>query len=136
MVLRAIAAVALVSASFAPTAQVAAAPASPSASASGGVCAKLTADYEQINKALALTYAEGVGDDSAPRETNRQVETANNLSRASMTLTLMQAHHCSMPDYEPSVARYMSPALTCATDMLKSGADAASCKMESWQPSK
>lgn len=136
MLIRTLSALTLAGASiFAlPSSSIAAPAAAPAAAA--GVCSKLAADYDQIDKALALTFAEGVGDNSAPRETNRQIENANYLSRASMMLTLMAAHHCSMPDHAPSDARYMTPALTCATDMIKTGADAPSCKTDNWQPSK
>jgi hypothetical protein len=110
-----------------------AAPTGGASTASGAVCGKLSADYDQVEKALALTYAEGVGDNSAPRDTSRKIEESNDLARASMMLTLMQAHHCQMPDHAPSDMRYMSNALTCATDMLRSGADAPSCKTDTWQ---
>jgi hypothetical protein len=137
MFIRSVSALALASASILVTPQMAtAAPAAAAAPATPGVCSKLAADYDQIDKALALTYAEGVGDNSAPRETNRQIESANYLARGSMTLTLMQAHHCAMPDHASSDSRYISAALNCATDMLKSSADAPSCKMDTWQPSK
>jgi hypothetical protein len=110
-----------------------AAPTGGTSAASGGVCSKLSVDYDQVEKSLALTYAEGVGDNSAPRDTSRKIEESNDLSRAFMMLTLMQAHHCEMPDHAPSEMRYMSNALTCATDMLRSGADAPSCKTGTWQ---
>jgi hypothetical protein len=103
-----------------------------------GACASLAMDYDQVEKSLALTYAEGVGDDSAPRETNRQMKYANDLSRASMMLTLMEARHCALPDHAPSYLRYLSPALSCAKDRITSaiGDETPSCKMESWQPMK
>lgn len=79
-----------------------------------------------------MTFAEGVGDNSAPRETNRQIETSNSLAQGSMIITLMQARHCTPPDHAPSIKRYFSPALTCSTDRLKAE-DPASCKMDNWQ---
>ena len=101
---------------------------------SSSVCPKLATDYDQIEKSLAVTEAEGIGDNSAPRETNRQVEDSNLLTRASMMLTLMEAHHCTLPDHAPSAARYLSSALTCAKDRLKGalGAETPSCKMQDW----
>jgi hypothetical protein len=120
---------------FSPATATLAAPASAPA-APTGTCASLARDYDQIEKGMALTWAEGVGDNSAPRDTSRKIEQSNFLARASMMLTLMQAHHCQLPDHAPSDARYMSNALTCSTDLLRSGADAPSCKMDTWQPSK
>jgi hypothetical protein len=81
-----------------------------------------------------MTLAEGVGDDSAPRETYRQIKSSNSLAQANMAVELMEAHHCALPDHVASVKRYFSPALTCSTDRLKTE-QPDSCKMESWQPS-
>jgi hypothetical protein len=103
----------------------------PVATGSVVICAKLASDYDQVEKSLAMTEAEGIGDNSAPRETSRQVEQSNFLARASMALTLMQAHHCTLPDHAPSVIRYLSSALTCTTDRLKTS-QPDSCKMEDW----
>lgn len=109
--------------------------AAPVSTMPGGVCDKLAGEYDQAEKALAMTFAEGVGDDSAVRETSRQIESSNFISMAGIAVSLMEAHHCSMPDHAPSTARYLSPALTCATDRLKNGSpDTPSCKMDTWQP--
>jgi hypothetical protein len=133
MYLRAFSVAALLSAALLPG-KVIAAPAGAATPAVTNVCSKLGGDYDQVEKSLALTYAEGVGDNSAPRDTSRKIEESNDLARASMMLTLMQAHHCSLPDHAPSHARYMSNALTCATDMLRSGGEVPpSCKTETWQ---
>jgi hypothetical protein len=131
MVLRTITAAALVGAALAPS-QTLAAPAAPATPS--GICPSLAREYDGIEKSLASTYAEGIGDDSAPRETNRQVENSNDLMRASMVLTLMQAHHCSLPDHSPSAIRYLSPALSCATDRLKGVSQPPSCDQSTWQP--
>lgn len=135
MFIRSVTALALLSASvFAGPAAAIAAPTT--ASPSSGACSGLASAYDGVEKSLALTYAEGVGDNSAARETNRQMENANDLAKASMILTLMQAHHCAMPNHAPSMATYISSALTCATDRLKGVSDAPSCKMDTWQPIK
>lgn len=122
----------LSAASLPPTIALAAA----AAAATSGVCSKLSAEYDQTEKGMAMTDAEGVGDDSAVRETNRQIESSNFISRAGIMVTLMEAHHCALPDHAPSPVRYLSAALSCATDRLKSGVDAPACKMETWQPMK
>lgn len=79
MYLRIISIAALLGVALAPSASISA-PAAPASSSTSGVCSKLSADYDQVEKALAMTFAEGVGDNSAPRETNRQIETRT-LSR-------------------------------------------------------
>jgi len=111
-----------------------AAPGAPAASSS--TCSGLAKSYDQVEKSLAMTYAEGVGDNSAVRETNRQTENSNDLAKASIVISLMQAHHCTLPDHAPTMGTYISDALTCATDRLKGSADAPSCKMENWRPTK
>jgi hypothetical protein len=119
-----------------PAYTVAAAPTTAPAAASSGTCASLARDYDQVDKSLALTYAEGIGDNSAPRETNRRIENSNDLARASIIVTLMQTHHCAMPDHAPNVIRYLSEALTCSTDRLKGTQDPPSFKTDSWQSAK
>lgn len=107
--------------------------AAPAPAATSGACSKLSADFDQAEKALAMTFAEGVGDDSAVRETSRQIESSNFISSAGIAVNLMEAHHCVLPDHAPSTARYLSAALTCVTDRLKNGSsDTPSCKMDSW----
>ncbi|MGN6495938.1 MAG: hypothetical protein ACTHK5_01155 [Tsuneonella sp.] len=101
--------------------------------AASGKCAALSADYDQYEKAMASRFAESVGDNSAPRATNRAIEDSNSLSQAQITLVLMQASHCTLPDHAPSIKRYLTEALTCSTDRLKAGgADAPSCDMKKW----
>jgi hypothetical protein len=102
--------------------------------AAPGKCARLGADFDQVEKALASRWANSIADNSAPRATVREMENANDLSRASMIITLMQANKCALPDHAPSLKRYLSAALTCATERLKSGPEAPACKMETWQP--
>ncbi|MBA3942140.1 MAG: hypothetical protein C0520_13100 [Sphingopyxis sp.] len=94
----------------------------------------MTADYDQLEKAMASRWADSIGDNSAPRATLRAMEDANSLSQGSIVVTLMQANRCALPDHAPSIKRYLGAALTCSTDRLKGGADVPSCKMESWQP--
>jgi hypothetical protein len=135
MFVRTVAALAMAGASVLATPTVVlAAPAA--SAASGSTCSGLTKSYDQVEKSLAMTYAEGIGDNSAVRETNRQTENSNELAEASIVISLMQAHHCTLPDHAPTMGTYISNALTCATDRLKGTADAPSCKMESWQPIK
>jgi hypothetical protein len=99
----------------------------------GGRCTALAANYDQVDKAMASRFAEGVGDNSAPRATLREMEDSNGLAQAQIILSLMQANHCALPDHAPSIGRYLSAALACSTARLKGGADPAECKMETWQ---
>jgi hypothetical protein len=125
---------ALAGAALVPSPSISAPATASTTSGSSAVCSQLAGDYDQVEKALAMTFAEGVGDNSAPRETYRQIESSNSLAQANMIITLMEARHCALPDHAPSIKRYFSPALTCSTDRLKTS-QPESCKMENWQPS-
>jgi hypothetical protein len=94
----------------------------------------LIADYDQIEKAMASRWADSISDNSAPRATLREMQDANGLAKAQIIVTLLQANKCALPDYAPSIKRYVSAALTCSTDRLQAGSDAPSCKMDNWQP--
>jgi hypothetical protein len=98
----------------------------------GGKCGSLVADYDQYEKAMASRWAESIGDNSAPRATNRAIEDSNALTQAQITLALMQASRCTLPDHAPSIKKYISEALTCSSDRLKFGNNAPSCEMKNW----
>lgn len=82
-------------------------------------CVTLANDYRRHEMNLADIDAEGVGDNSAPRATLREMRTANELTLANMTLQLMQAHRCALPDREPSGAAYSLAALQCRNAMMR-----------------
>lgn len=105
------------------------------APAAGGVCASLAKDYDDASKDLAANYAAGVGDNSAPRATLREMEDSNTLAQARITLDLMRDHRCPMPKSAPDRVFYLNDALTCATDRLKSGGSAQppSCNRAIWK---
>ncbi|HEX4695277.1 hypothetical protein [Sphingomonas sp.] len=106
-----------------------------SATAAGGTCAALAREYEGASMDLAANYAEGVGDNSAPRATLRAMEDANTLARAHMTLDLMRDFRCTTPKNAPDSMLYLSAALNCATDRLKGGGTTTppSCDRSTWQ---
>jgi hypothetical protein len=102
-----------------------------------GVCAKLDSDYEHASKALAMVFAEGVGDNSAPRATMREAREANIRNEASQTLDLMQAHKCALPTAAPNAAPYVTQAMGCKAaqfkDELGLNANASEvCDMSKW----
>jgi hypothetical protein len=126
---------ALLGAAIIPAQSSTAAPVASSASSSGGVCAALRSDYAQIERMMASRSASGLLDDSAPRETMRAAQDTADISRAQVIISLMQANKCGLPDHAPTSITYLSAALTCRADRMKSS-DAPSCKMEDWQASK
>lgn len=97
-------------------------------------CAALAADYDLIEKVMAGRHADAVGDNSAARGAVRQAETANDLARAQIVLTLLQHGRCPMPDHAPSIDRYLGAATACAEARLRDGANAPVCNMANWRP--
>ena len=53
--------------------------------------------YDGANQKLAAIDAEGTGDDSAPRETNRQTRMLNRRIFQLVLIFQMQAHDCDIP---------------------------------------
>ena len=53
--------------------------------------------YDGANKEMASILAEGTGDDSAHRETNRQLKILNERVLQLIVIFQMQAHECSIP---------------------------------------
>ena len=100
-----------------------------------GTCSRLALTYDGVSKDLASNFAEGLGDNSAPRATLRAIEDSNSLTQAHMALDLMRDYHCPMPKDAPASAYYLSAALTCDTDRLKAkGSDTPdSCDRSKWQ---
>jgi hypothetical protein len=103
-------------------------------------CAVLMNDYEQIQKAMASRWAESIGDNSAPRATLSEMKDNNDLIRSQISLELLRAKSCPLPDRAPWLGRYLSPALECAKARAKGQlaridtSKLPECKMESWQP--
>ena len=81
-------------------------------------CAKLSAMYENVSMNISAISAEGLADDSAPRELVRQQRIGNEYARAQTMVALMSAKRCPVPDATPG-DYYALVALTCRTDMLK-----------------
>jgi hypothetical protein len=82
-------------------------------------CDKLAAAFESGVKELSFIRSEGVPDNSAARETNRQLEKVVTTNIMQMHLTLMQANKCTLPTANISDVDYYIDALSCTTAMLK-----------------
>jgi hypothetical protein len=91
-------------------------------------CETLAAKYADQDKQISLIFKMGVGDNSAARETNRQVETANALMRKQMLIVYMQAAKCPLPKIFEQ--KFMSAAVAC----VLSPPDSKYCDMSTWQP--
>jgi len=79
------------------------------------ICTKLMSDYEDASKKLAYSKSEDVLDNSAPRTTMREMQNANVMNQARMTMDLIKSAGCTMPTFVPSASRYGLASLHCAT---------------------
>lgn len=83
------------------------------ASAQTTQCSSTLASLAQDEKRLAYLEADGVMDDSAPRQTNRQIKITNHLLKMNMTMQFAIAGKCNLPKEPYSSAGYMSSAYAC-----------------------
>jgi hypothetical protein len=103
-------------------------------------CKELAAAIADSEKAIAGQFSQGIGDDSAPRETTRQLRVSNELAAIQINLVLMERQKCPLPtdpvDTHGTV--YLSPALDCAR-ITMSGTPAEAkeaCNTSNWKRAK
>ena len=89
-----------------------------------------------LGKLLAMNYAEGIGDDSAPRATLRETQYQSLLSRVRMNMDLMRDNRCKLPTSVPTGQEYASDAISCRSQILKMGLETGdgSCDQSKWSP--
>ncbi|WP_439567744.1 hypothetical protein [Sphingopyxis sp.] len=102
------------------------------------VCGKLSGDYENASKRLAMIFAEGVNDNSAVRATMRESQESNIRTDARETLELMKLHKCKLPTSTPNAGPYVTQAMRCRLDRLKqelnpTGTIPESCDSSKWK---
>lgn len=113
----------------------AAKPVARKATATSGTCTRLYADMEHLKKSLAMNFADGIGDNSAPRATMREAQDQSLMARVRLTMDLMRDNHCKMPTSVPNGVEYASTAITCRTDQMHSGSlNPPSCDQDKWVP--
>jgi hypothetical protein len=84
-------------------------------------------------KLIASERAEGISDNSAPRETMRVIKINNYLQVINMNLMLMKEAKCSLRKKPITMGEYMKEALECQLAQMKGEKDSPACKMESWK---
>jgi hypothetical protein len=95
-------------------------------------CETLAAAVEAGVRDLAFYSIDGTFDNSAVRETNRQLQkvVASNLIQAN--LTLMQANRCALPRLPVDEGAYRSAALKCFTATKPKDGVAPECVRPTW----
>jgi len=96
-------------------------------------CASLNSQFESSNKELSYLNTSGLTDDSAPRETNRQLKAVNERLAQSMVLDRMIQAKCALPSQLSDDVYYWKPAFDCA--MARGDADIKEkCDRSKWTP--
>ena len=83
-------------------------------------------------KLIAMSRAEAIGDNSAPRATLRTLEIANELQLISINVSLMTSNRCTLPSEPIHTGKYLLNALKCSTERIKGVADSPLCDTSKW----
>lgn len=78
----------------------------------------------------------GIGDDSAPRETYRQLQLLNERILQLITLQQMNVHGCDIPKKASSEIEYLFPAMKCRGILIEGGSEySPECDSSKWKSS-
>lgn len=88
--------------------------------------------YDGANKELAAIEVEGIGDDSAHRETNRQTRMLNQRIFQFILIFQMQAHECDIPKLPSGGMGYMVDAVECQTELIRGNSGRPECDQSKW----
>ena len=95
-------------------------------------CAFYEKVYISGNKQLSSIFVEGIGDDSAPRETSRQLRALNVRMEQLIVIQQMQSIGCKLPEQISSISHYLSPALDCGNARLRGNSESPKCDRDTW----
>ena len=104
----------------------------PAARAEETACANFAHVYEESNKAIGASVARSLSDNSAPRQTNRELEIINERLQQLIVLQQMRAYGCRFPTETSGGGAYLMKALECETAMLRGRQDAPECDRDKW----
>lgn len=96
------------------------------------ICVDLAKSIDASAKEMSKAEMSGFGDDSAPRETNRQLEINNQLLLIQMNLSLMSQYRCQLPRHSIQVNDYMVNALSCRTAQMGGDYKSPKCDLATW----
>lgn len=110
--------------------------------APGDPCQRLGQSIETSLKLIGKDMVASVNDDSAPRETNRQLRYANELAQVAINLQLMTQNKCAQRKEPIDSTTYYGAAMLCykanekwrLTDYSSRGPAPSECDMEQWKP--
>lgn len=88
--------------------------------------------YDGANKQLGAIFVEGFSDDSAPRETNRQIRMLNQRLFQLILIFQMQAYECDVPKHPSDGMGYYVDAMECSTERIKGNLEHPECDRSEW----
>ena len=83
------------------------------------VCSTAKDDLIFSLKLMSYIDHKGFTDNSAPRETNRQLQIGNELLRVQLNYSLLKDNKCPLSDISFTKSQYVLEATECALDELK-----------------
>lgn len=104
---------------------------------SAAACKDFAAAIESAEKEIALEFAGGIGDDSAPRSAARAGRVGNHLATIQANLFVMDRAKCPLPAEPVDVmgGPFAEAAVKCATARAQQNATAAAeaCNSFNWK---
>lgn len=97
------------------------------------LCEVYDRTYDGANKSIASIEAEGISDNSAPRESNRQLKILNERVQQLIVVQQMQAYGCKVPKATSSGVGYMIHAVECSTEQIKGNFNSITCDRSNWK---
>jgi hypothetical protein len=101
-------------------------------------CKEFAAAIDSSQKIMAVEYAVSVADNSAARETSRQLRVSNEIAAIMVNMKMMEAMKCPLPSTPIDTIGmvYLDQAIACHLATVRDGADSAKakCKRSDWKP--
>ena len=102
------------------------------APAGPAVCADFEAAIESSLKTIAMSSASLVGDNSAARATNGNIENGNRLQMIAINLQLQIQNKCPVRKAPIVESAYFAEALSCKVSQMKGEKDSPLCEQKVW----
>ncbi|MBC6437096.1 MAG: hypothetical protein GDA52_02900 [Rhodobacteraceae bacterium] len=96
------------------------------------LCEVYANTYDGANQTMASIEAGGIFDDSAPRETMRQLQMLNERLLQLLLMQQMEYHGCDLPKIPSGAIGYMVDAMKCANERLLGNGESPECDREEW----
>jgi hypothetical protein len=103
-------------------------------SAFASVCDDLKRQFDFSNRSIAEINADGIVDNSAPREASRQAKISNHKLDQLMILEFMKAHKCPFDAKLGGSVLYALQALECELEKTKGNFKSEKCNTLAWVP--